>query len=150
MIEHAIQPLLQKIVRYISRTRPDIFDRIGPHTNKVYLIDPVNLPLVLILYPRKNNPELIAFPRHKIPEYDARISGTFITLLKMIDGQLDGDALFFTRDLIIEGDTEAVVCLRNALDDLDGSIADDIATLFPRIGAPIISIFRNIKTQNHE
>jgi hypothetical protein len=34
---------------------------------------------------------------------------------------------FFTRDLIVEGNTEAVVVLRNALDDLDGNIFDDLA-----------------------
>ncbi|MDD3021441.1 MAG: SCP2 sterol-binding domain-containing protein [Alphaproteobacteria bacterium] len=145
MIERAIQPLLEKIVRYVSRTRPDIFNRIGPHTNKVFLIDPVNLPFVLILAPQIETPNLKIFSRHKIPEHDAHISGTFLTLFKMIDGQLDGDALFFTRDLKIEGDTEAVVCLRNALDDLDGSIIDDIATLFPILGRPLLSFLQNKK-----
>jgi predicted lipid carrier protein YhbT len=48
----------------------------------------------------------------------------------MIDGSLDGDALFFSRDLRISGDTEAVVTLRNALDDLDGSVVDTVLRSF--------------------
>jgi predicted lipid carrier protein YhbT len=40
-------------------------------------------------------------------------------LLGMIDGTYDGDALFFSRDLTIEGDTEAVLALRNALENAE-------------------------------
>lgn len=145
MIENIIESPLRKIVQHISCARPDIFNRIGPHTNKVFLIDPINIPFVFILTPQRENPNLKILSRNKIPEHDARISATFLTLFKMIDGQLDGDALFFTRDLTIEGDTEAVVCLRNALDDLDGSIIDDIATLFPILGAPVLSFLQNKK-----
>lgn len=48
----------------------------------------------------------------------------------MADGSIDGDALFFSRDLSITGNLEAAVCLRNALDDLDGSIMDDVFGAF--------------------
>jgi len=37
----------------------------------------------------------------------------------MVDGTYDGDALFFSRDLSIEGDTEAVLALRNAIENAD-------------------------------
>ena len=67
-----------------------------------------------------------------------------MTLLGMIDGRYDGDALFFTRDLIVEGDTEAVVCLRNALDDVEGSVADDVATFFGALGKRILKIARGM------
>ena len=67
-----------------------------------------------------------------------------MTLLGMIDGRYDGDALFFTRDLIVEGDTEAVVCLRNAVDDVEGSVADDVATFFGAAGKRILKIARGM------
>lgn len=67
-----------------------------------------------------------------------------MTLLGMIDGRYDGDALFFTRDLIVEGDTEAVVCLRNALDDVEGNVADDVATFFGAVGKRILKIARGM------
>ncbi|MBI2234127.1 MAG: SCP2 sterol-binding domain-containing protein, partial [Micavibrio aeruginosavorus] len=115
-----IQPLLQKIVRSAAQNRPEIFNRLGPHRRKTYLIDPVNMPFVLVLRPDAAAPSLRARRRRDNIPHDARIAGTFLTLLKMIDGRLDGDALFFTRELTVEGDTEAIVVLRNAMDDLDG------------------------------
>ena len=63
----------------------------------------------------------------------------------MVDGQLDGDALFFTRELVVEGDTEAVVCLRNAIDDTEGSIAEDTANLFGFSGRNALKLLRKAK-----
>ena len=63
----------------------------------------------------------------------------------MVDGQLDGDALFFTRKLVVEGDTEAVVCLRNAIDDVEGSIAEDTANLFGFTGRNALKILRKAR-----
>ena len=54
----------------------------------------------------------------------------------MIDGSLDGDALFFSRDLRVSGDTEAVVALRNALDDFEGSALDSVVGSFGPLSAP--------------
>lgn len=144
------QPLLRRIVRRITEKRPELFDRIGPHQHKVFLIDPVNMPLAMILVPDPNRPRLKAVKRHKVPHYDAKIKGSFLTLLDMVDGRLDGDALFFTRDLLVEGDTEAVVCLRNALDDLDGSIADDVAEIFGTAGRATLATLRRIRKHHHD
>lgn len=72
-----------------------------------------------------------------------------MTLLGMIDGRYDGDALFFTRDLCVEGDTEAVVCLRNALDDVDGSIADDVASFFGATGQRFLKVARRMSIYVH-
>ena len=45
-------------------------------------------------------------------------------------GAFDGDALFFSRDLIIEGDTEAVLALRNAIDNEEIDLAAEVTALF--------------------
>ena len=140
-----LQPLLKNIVRHIARNRPELFSRLGPHQRKTFLIDPVNLPFVFLLMPDSGNPLLQARRRRENLSYDARIAGTFLTLLNMIDGGLDGDALFFTRDLMIDGDTEAVVVLRNALDDLEGSIVDDVAHQLGPLGKAAIAALRRIR-----
>lgn len=57
---------------------------------------------------------------------------------------------FFSRDLIVEGDTEAVVCLRNALDDLDGSITDDVARFFGPPGRAGLSCLRRIRGNHYD
>jgi predicted lipid carrier protein YhbT len=40
-------------------------------------------------------------------------------LLGILDGTLDGDALFFHRSISVSGRTEAVVALRNAIEDAE-------------------------------
>ena len=145
-----LQPLLGRIVRHIARKRPELFNRIGPHKDKCFLIDPVNMPFVMTLYPSPERPRLKAVRRHEATAYDARIAGSFLTLLDMVDGRLDGDALFFTRALTVEGDTEATVCLRNALDDLEGSIADDIAALFGPPGRLTLGALRRLRNPEND
>jgi predicted lipid carrier protein YhbT len=140
-----LQPVLKRIVKHITQERPELFNRLNGHHHKQFLIDPTNMPFVFILEPDPEHPVLRAYRRRKVPPTDARIAGSFLTLLDMVDGHLDGDALFFTRALTVEGDTEAIVCLRNALDDMDGSIAEDTAKLFGSIGLTTLNLLRSAR-----
>ena len=139
-----LQPVLRRIVHRIAENNPDMFGRLGPHYRAVFVIDPVNLPFVMLLRPDPDDLMLVARRRHEIPEHDARISGGFLDLLMLVDGDLDGDALFFSRNLTITGNTEAVVCLRNALDDIDNSIAEEVADMFGRAGHAALRALRRI------
>ena len=117
-------------------SRPELFNRLGPHAGKRFLIDPTDLPFVLVLTPLPDgrcSPRIAAMSG---PAHDAAIAGTFFNLLDMIDGSLDGDALFFSRDLQVSGDTEAVVALRNALDDFEGSALDSVVASFGPLSGP--------------
>ena len=122
-----VQPVLNRIVRDITRQLPELFARLGPYCRSRFLIDARDMPFLLLLRPDPGRPVLAAWPRSTEPECDARISGSFRDLLGLIDGGTDGDALFFSRDLDISGNLEAVVCLRNAIDDVDGAVADRVA-----------------------
>ena len=62
---------------------------------------------------------------------DCRIAGQLSALLGLVHGAVDGDALFFSRDLVIEGDTEAALALRNAVDDAELDLSEEIARLAP-------------------
>ena len=144
-----LQPILKRIVRRIGAENPDMFNRLGPHTRARFLIDPTNLPFTLLLQPNPDNLSMTAHFRASPPVCDARISGKFLDLLQLLDGDIDGDALFFARDLIITGNTEAVVCLRNALDDVDGSIAQMVADMFGPLGRATISRLRRAAENSH-
>lgn len=137
-----LQPILRRIVNRIATDNPDMFGRLGPHYCANFVIDPVNLPFVMLLRPNPEDLLLKACPRNDIPPHDARISGGFLDLLMLVDGDLDGDALFFARDLTVNGNTEAVVCLRNALDDIDGSIAASVAEMFGPAGRAALNAIR--------
>lgn len=138
-----IQPALTRIVRRIAATHRDIFDRLGPYREATYVIEPADMPFVLVLCPDPERPQLRAVRRDTAPAaHDARITGAFLTLFDLIDAGADGDALFFSRDLVVSGDTEAVVRLRNALDDVEGSIATDVAAQFGPPGRFVLARLR--------
>lgn len=141
-----IQPLLARIVMYITRRHPRLFERLGVHSSKTFLINPTNLPFVLVLQPDHKSPRMLAKRTSDGIDYQACITGSFLNLLCLLDGKMDGDALFFSRELMVEGDTEAVVCLRNALDDIDGSIADEAAKSLGRIGVFGLQVLRKVES----
>lgn len=118
-----LQPLLARIVRCVAEKHPGLFERLGPHQSTRFIIDPTNLPFVLYLVACPDDLVLRACQRSELPAHDAHISSTLSHLLRLLDSSGDGDAMFFSRDLEISGNTEAVVRLRNALDDVDGSVA---------------------------
>lgn len=143
------QPLLSRVVRRVAKKHPTLFARLGNHQTTDFLIDPVELPFALHLRP---DPEALLFravPRDKAPQPGASIRGKFLLLLELMDAEEDGDAAFFSRDLEVSGDTEAVVRLRNALDDVDGSIAEETANMFGSAGRAILArLRRNYNTEN--
>jgi len=119
-----LQPVFTRIAQHVAHSRPELFRRLGPHAGKRFLIEPTDLPFLLVLTPKRDVPRLTVHRRDEHPSHEAAITGRFFDLLDMMDGSLDGDALFFSRALRISGDTEAVVALRNALDDFDGTALD--------------------------
>jgi len=137
-----VQPILSRIVRRVAVRHPTLFARLGPHQGTDFLIDPVDLPFALHLRPDPDALVFRAVPRNAAPKARAVIRGRFLLLLELVDAQEDGDAAFFSRDLEVSGDTEAVVRLRNALDDVEGSIAEDAASMFGPPGRAILARLR--------
>lgn len=138
----ALQPVLSRIVRRVAARRPALFARLGPHQTTDFLIDPIELPFALHLRPDPAALVFRAVPRDIAPQAGATIRGRFLLLLELVDSEEDGDAAFFSRDLEVTGDTEAVVRLRNALDDMDGSLAEETAAMFGSPGRAILARLR--------
>jgi predicted lipid carrier protein YhbT len=138
-----LQILLGICLREIRGRHPRIFDRLGVHTGKRYGLDPTDLPLAFVLEPRRMNPRVTVV--RTLPQgIDARIAGPLSALIGMTDGSYDGDALFFSRDIEIDGDMEAVVALRNAIDDSRVDfMSESVAWLGP-LAAPIEQLLRRI------
>lgn len=134
-----LQPLLALLLHRIVSRHPRIFERLGPHGGKSFGIAPVDLPLAFVLEPRSSWPRLTAvrtLPAH----IDARIAGPWAGLVGLIGGEFDGDALFFSRDLRIEGDVEAVLALRNAIDDARIDLAGEIIDMLGPLRVPAMRI----------
>ena len=150
-----LQPILTLIGTQVARSQPDVFTRLGPHALKSFVIDPTDLPFVLVLKPKPDAPSLSAWRRGDAPYSHACIAGSFLNLFDLIDGSLDGDALFFSRKLRVTGDTEAVVALRNALDDVDGGVVESITNAFGPLSGLAAMTVKHMRTlggrgKNHE
>jgi len=118
------------LVKTLVQRHPSLFSRLGEQAEKTFLIDPTDLPFAFRLQPHGEAPSLEAVRREDAGFWDARIGGPLAALLGLVHGVYDGDALFFSRDLVIEGDTEAVLALRNAIDNEEIDLAAEVAALF--------------------
>lgn len=125
-----LQPLLAAILRAIVHRHPGITERLGDHALKKFAIEPTDLPFAFLLEPLVVGPRLTALRTISRSKVDVRVSGPFAMLAGLIDGTYDGDALFFSRDITVEGDMEAIVALRNAIDDAGIDFIADIAAAF--------------------
>ena len=127
--------VLGRVTRHLARRHPVILRRLGAHGGCRFLIDATDVPAVLLLVPERL--ALSAHRRQAPPRHDARITGRLSAFLAMMHGTEDGDALFFSRDLMVEGDTAAVLALRNALDDAELDLGRDLAALAGPLGPGI-------------
>jgi predicted lipid carrier protein YhbT len=130
-----LQPMLDIAVKRMLWQHPEVFARLADVGYPVFLIDPVDLPFVFLLRPDPNRPILKAAGSGGEEEVSAVIRGPLLSLMDLLEGRMDGDSLFFSRELVIEGDTEAVVALRNAVDGAEIDIvADVLSPLGPLAG----------------
>lgn len=114
-----LEVLARRLMSNAMAARPTFAARLGEHSNRTFAIDPVDCPFVFLMKPGQGGVELQVVRQAEPGDYDARIAATLVVLLGMIDGTYDGDALFFSRDLSIEGDTEATLALRNAIENAE-------------------------------
>jgi len=112
-------PFLTLTLRSLARRRPQIFERLGEHRRARYLIDPTDLPFAFCVVPDGAAATVRVVFRSVEASSDVAIRGPILTLLGILEGTLDGDALFFHRALSVTGKTEAVVALRNAIEDAE-------------------------------
>lgn len=128
-----LQPFLGRAMGVMHRRHRDVFGRLESLRDTVFLIEPVDLPFRFLLRPAAPRPVLRIVAEGKdVGNPSAIIRGPLLTLIDLMEGRLDGDAMFFTRDLVIEGDTEAVLTLRNAVDSGEINLLEDmLASLGP-------------------
>ena len=143
-----LEHLARFTFRSVADRHPEIFDRLGSHIKCRYLIDVTDMPFVLLLLPKKRDVHI--YFREDAPKADAVIRGSLRRLFELAHGGSDGDALFFSRDITIEGDTEAIVALRNALDDADLDIIHDTLQSMGAGGYPFRLGYKILRTLHHE
>jgi len=131
-----VQPVLDGLLRIVIRRHPGCLERMAEWGQARVLVDPIDLPFVILLRPDPGRPSLKALRRGEAVEADAIIRGPLDMLIELAEGKVDGDTLFFSRELIVEGDTEVVVALRNAVDGAGIDMLADIAAALGPFGRP--------------
>jgi len=108
--------LLTGSIRALARREPRMFDRLGAHRSAIYFIDPTDLAFAFTVVPDGEKSLVCAVGKEASATADVVIRGAILMLLGLLDGTLDGDALFLHRIISVSGRTEAVVALRNAIE----------------------------------
>lgn len=132
-----VQPAIDQAMSTLHRRHPEVFERLADLDNPVFLIDPVDLPIRFVMRPDPLIPTLeVIGESDPVTDASAIIRGPLANLIELLEGRSDGDAQFFSRSLIIEGDTEHVVALRNAVDGADIDVLTDLLSSLGPLATP--------------
>ncbi len=133
--EALLDRFARAVVRRLDRTHPKLLDNLARLAPATVHIVPADLPYRFAM-------ELGAahFALKIVPldagGADAEVRASVATLIELLEGRIDGDTLFFRRDLTISGDTAAIVGLRNVLDREEIRVADELSSLFGPLQRP--------------
>lgn len=120
----------------ILKAHPGLFERLGDFSDRRYGFRPSDLPLDFMVVPESKS--LSVTRRGANVAVDACVEGPLLELLCLLEGRSDGDALFFSRALTVTGDMEAILALRNALDDSNIDLPTDLGAM-AGIFSPLVS-----------
>ncbi|MFC0219920.1 putative lipid carrier protein YhbT [Pseudochelatococcus lubricantis] len=140
LAKHVPLPVIQQaaaaMLTQIVRRHGGLFERLGEHREKRYAFLPSDLPLAFLVEPAI--PAVSVSRAQRPPAADAAVEGPLFMLLALMEGRQDADALFFSRDLTVTGDMEAMLALRNALDDSGIDLPGDLGAMAGPL-APFVS-----------
>lgn len=122
------------IMRSMIARHPQLFDRLGTYASARFCIVPTDTRFEFLVLPWQRRVE-VRRPGRTLRS-DVRIAGPLLVLLSLAEGRIDGDAEFFGRTLAIEGDMEAALALRNALEDANLDFVRDVTPVFGPLGRP--------------
>lgn len=124
----ALAPLLRHAASRIAARHPELLERMAPLQGRRIVVEAHGLPDLLAVDFGATGLDVCLIDSAAGESAVARIAGDLPALVDLAEGRADGDALFFQRRISIEGETEAVVLLRNAL---DGAEIDLVGDAFP-------------------
>ncbi|SNY93887.1 Predicted lipid carrier protein YhbT, contains SCP2 domain [Cohaesibacter sp. ES.047] len=133
-----LERLIATAADRVATQHPEFFDRLGDYADKSFVVVPTDLDWVARITFYDGRVQIrLSRSIESFANRDVTVTAPFLSLLNLLDGKEDGDALFFSRDLSIEGDTEAVLALRNALDDAEIDFIHECASIAGPFSQPL-------------
>lgn len=120
----------QALIHRLNFLHPGLRERLTEAEGKSFALALSDMPFNALLQIRQGRLTLVLRSKHSPLVADVKIHGVSETYLALLEGRADGDALFFSRDLRVEGDMEALLILRNALDNERIDIRDTVFSVF--------------------
>ena len=123
-----LQALVKVAVSGLRRSHPRLFERFPEVGDALVAVYPTDLPYGFTLrFGGEAIFDVRIHDRHAMPpDPTATIRGAFALLVRLLEGTIDGDAVFFSRDFAFEGDTEVILRLRNMLESEEIDLARDL------------------------
>lgn len=122
----------------IMARHPELHERLEAYHGHSIGIEPTDAPFAVLIEASQNSIALRVERRLAQDSFVAAIRGPLLALLGLLDGSYDGDALFFSRDISINGDVGAILALRNAVDDAQINLHLEFSACFGPLAAAIL------------
>ena len=132
----ALSRMIAILMQRMERRHPRLFQNLARLKPGVVYFEPSDLPHRFVLQ-FGGAPARLFLMSDAAPKPDAVVKGNLKPLLDMLEGRIDGDMLFFEREIAITGDTSVVIGLRNTMDREEIDLMSDITSLFGPFAQPV-------------
>lgn len=150
---HITETLLNRLSAVLVRRHGAMLERLADFAGATCLVVPEDLPMAFLitlrappLAPRLHLVDPARMDSAGVNHPRATIRADIATLFELLEGRIDGDALFFSRDLVVEGDMAVVVALRNAVDDAGIDLIADATSMLGPFAAPAERLGRSMSS----
>jgi predicted lipid carrier protein YhbT len=133
------------LLKQVLRVHPKLFDRLGEYGGRRFAFVPTDFAFSFSIRPSERS--VSTTWRGSPMGADATITGPLILMLALAEGRVDGDALFFARKLLVTGDMEAVLALRNALDDNEIDLVSSMSRLTGPLGGLTSKALQSVRRE---
>lgn len=130
-----VDTVLERCLAAVIARRPALARRLAALPAARLLVEPADLPIRFMVGLGASGTSVRVATEDGAASATTRVRAPFRQLLALAQARIDADAIFFDRTLVIDGDAEPVVALRNVLESEPVDLAADVlAALGPLAG----------------
>jgi predicted lipid carrier protein YhbT len=134
---HLLAAALRALLRQIGDRHPRLLRNLAALPASCVTFTVTDLPHGFVLHYGEAAPTTLGLIDPAMPETPhANVKGDLASLLALLEGESDGDTLFFDRTITVTGDSARIVGLRNTLDREALNLTDEVLSSLGRFAEP--------------